>query len=140
MIRLRFRGSLGCPDLAAGSLAVLVPIRSGLSFAMLYVVQHPQGTLQSCLAKLLLDLVGDFIQTGLPLVFSFWKQAQLHHRRMLEAAHPDPQQANVQPSCRQPFCEHLVRRLPNLLGDVGRLGKRLGAGGMALWTPNLRAT
>jgi hypothetical protein len=71
-------------------LAVLIPILSGSPFPMLHVVQHPQGSLQSGLAELLLDLVGDFIQAGLSLMFGFGEQTQLHHRRMLEAAHPDP--------------------------------------------------
>jgi len=113
---------------AAWLLAVLLPIRPRSPCPVLYVVQHPQGALQACLTELFLDLVSDFIKAGLPLVFDLRKQTQLHQRRMLEAAHPDAEQADVQPSCRQPLCEHLARRLPNLLRDVRGLGKRLGTG------------
>ena len=38
---------------------------------------------------------GDFVEPGLPLLFGFGRQAQLHPRRMLEAAHADAQQAEV---------------------------------------------
>ena len=54
-------------------LAVLVPIRPRSPGPVLHVGQHPQGSLQAGLAKLFLDLVRNFIEAGLPLVFDFGK-------------------------------------------------------------------
>ena len=72
--------------------------------------------------------VGHFVQTTLSLMVGFGKQVELHQPRLVQAAHSDPQQTNVQPPRRQPFREHLGRGLPDLLRDVHGLSKRLGTG------------
>ena len=86
------------------------------------------GALQRRLPGLLFDSVSHFVQTTLSLMVGFRKQAELHQPRLVQAAHSDPQQTNVQPPRRQPFREHLGRGLPDLLRDVRGLSKRLGTG------------
>ena len=85
---------------------------------MFHVVQHSQGVLQRRLPGLLFDSVSHFVQTTLSLMVGFGKQAELHQPGLVQAAHSDPPQTNVQPPRRQPFREHLGRRLPDLLRDV----------------------